>query len=246
MLQAAREAGVKRVVFTSSAAAVGFQPDRLSDENEPFNLPPKRFPYGYSKVLAEEVVRKAVEAGQEVVTVNPVVILGPSDLNLISGEFVLLIKRLQWTVPVPPGGMAVIDVRDVVRMQIAAARQGQVGERYLLGAANFKYAHWFALIADVIGAARPGLPLPHWLLPPLADLFDAARASGISIPVDGNQMRLAGEDIFFDFSKGWNALGKPQITMRQSIADTYGWYEANGYLEHDATARLIERIGRWL
>ncbi len=76
VLQAAREAGVRRVVFTSSAAAVGFQPDRLSDENEPFNLPPQRFPYGYSKVLAEEVVRKAVEAGQEVVTVNPVVILG--------------------------------------------------------------------------------------------------------------------------------------------------------------------------
>ena len=117
-----------------------------------------------------------MQAGQEVVIVNPVVVMGPGDLNMISGDFVLKIKRLQWSVPVPPGGVAVIDVRDVARMQIAAAEQGRVGERYILCAANYPYADWFGLIAEVVGAARPGFPLPRWSLATLADSFDALQA----------------------------------------------------------------------
>ncbi len=244
VLQAARETGVQRVVFTSSAAAVGFLNDRPANEADPFNLQPDRFPYGYSKSLAEAVVAEAVQAGQEVVTVNPVVVMGPGDLNVISGDFVLKIKRLQWGVPVTPGGVAVVDVRDVARMQIAAAERGQVGERYILGTANFKYADWFALIAEVVGASRPWLPLPAWTLPPFADLIDAAQRLGIALPVDGNQTRLGAQDIFFDFSKGWRELAQPQIDMRQSVKDTYEWYREHGYVKHDVLARLIDWIGQ--
>ena len=244
VLQAARETGIQRVVFTSSAAAVGFLNDRPANETDAFNLQPDRFPYGYSKLLAEAVVAEAVQAGQEVVTVNPVVVMGPGDLNVISGDFVLKIKRLQWGVPVTPGGVAVIDVRDVARMQIAAAQRGRVGERYILGTANYKYADWFALIAEVVGASRPRLPLPAWTLPPFADLIDAAQRLGIALPVDGDQTRLGARDIFFDFSKGWRELGEPQIDMRQSVKDTYEWYREHGYVEHDALARLIDWIGR--
>jgi dihydroflavonol-4-reductase len=209
---------------------VGFRADRPADESDAFNLPPERFPYGHTKALAEVVVHEAVQAGQEVVIVNPVVVVGPGDLNVISGDFILKIKRLQWAVPVPPGGVAVIDVRDVARMHLAAAVQGRVGERYILGTANYKYTDWFALIADVIGAARPRFPLPRWLLPPIATIFDQARRVGLKLPVDGNQTRLGAQDIFFDFSKGWEAFGKPQIDMRQSVADAYQWYQEHGYL----------------
>lgn len=231
VLAAAQDAGVGRVVFTSSAAALGMRHDgRPVDETLRFNLGSNRFPYGYSKAMAEIVALEAVERGQDVVIVNPSVVIGPGDLNVISGAFILQIKQMGWRVPVPPGGVAVTDVRDVARWHVAAAERGISGERYILSTANYLYATWFALIADVVGASRPGLPVPARALGPLAMLFDLAKSRGIDLPVDGNQTRLGARFIYFDPSKAWDAFGPPQIAMRDSVADTYRWYVAHGYV----------------
>ncbi len=231
VLQAAREAGVKRVVFTSSAAAVGIRDDGTpADEGLAFNQPPGRFLYGYSKALAERVVGEAVAAGLDVVTVNPVVILGPGDINQIAGDFVIQIKKLGWQVPVPPGGVAVTDVRDVARWQIAAAERGATGERYILGSENYPHHYWFALVADVIGAVRPTLPIPPAIIPVIAEMIGAARALGLKPPIDADQIRLSGRKLYFDHNKAWSTLGEPRIPMRQSIQDTYDWYRATGVL----------------
>lgn len=231
VLAAARAAGVSRVVFTSSAAALGMRRDgRPVDETLRFNMGAHRFPYGYSKAMAEVVALEAVERGQDVVIVNPSVVIGPGDLNVISGAFILQIRRMGWLVPVPPGGIAVTDVRDVARWHLAAAERGTTGERYILSTANYPYDAWFALIADVVGAPRPGLPVPAFALGPLALLIDLAKSCGIALPVDGNQTRFGARFIYFDPSKAWSAFGPPQIPMRQSVADTYRWYVEHGYI----------------
>ncbi|MBL8130223.1 MAG: NAD-dependent epimerase/dehydratase family protein [Anaerolineae bacterium] len=245
VLDAARDAGVKRIVFTSSAAALGSRSDGLpADEATPFDLPPERFPYGHSKALAETVVADAVAAGQDVVIVNPVVILGPGDLNIISGDIALKVRRLSWTIPVPPGGVAVIDVRDVARLHIAAAERGRCGERYILGATNLKHQTIFLEAARIAGVPAPGLPIPGFALAPLGALIEMARSMGIPVPVDGNQTRLGGKDIYFDFTKTTCELGEAQIDWRQSLGETYAWYLANGYVKDDAVSRLIHSIGR--
>ncbi|GAB4310131.1 MAG: NAD-dependent epimerase/dehydratase family protein [Phototrophicales bacterium] len=230
VLQAACQAGVTRVVFTSSAAAVGIDDAHPTDETAQFNLPPEHFPYGYSKVLAEEVVTEAVAQGQDVVTVNPVVVMGPGDLNMISGTFMIQIKRWGVFTPITRGGVAVTDVRDVARWHIAAAEQGQTGERYILGTANYTYQEWFTMIAQVLGVPRPRLLVPNFTAPLAARLIDVARRLGIPTPIDATQARMGTRYVFFRFDKAWRALGEPQIDMKQSLQDTYTWYQQHGYL----------------
>jgi dihydroflavonol-4-reductase len=233
VLDAARAAGVKRVIFTSSAAAVGPRADgKPANEDDPFSLPPQQFPYGHSKWQAEEVVRDAVMKGQDIVTLNPTVIMGPGDLNMISGSFITQVKRFGALATVTSGGAMVTDVRDVARWHLAAAEKGQTGHRYVLGTQNYPYKQWLRMIADVVGASPSKVFISDNLLPTVASLIDFGRKIGIKVPVDANQARLGGRKIYFDCTKAWNELGRPDIDMLTSLRDTYDWYLAHGYIKN--------------
>jgi dihydroflavonol-4-reductase len=248
VLRAAREARVKRVIFTSSAAAVGFRDDgRPSGELLDFNLSPQEFPYGYSKLKAEEVARYAVKAyEQDIVTVNPVIVLGPGDLNMISGRFITEMLRLQWTIPVSSGGIGVVDVRDVARWHLVAAEKGRTGERYILGAANYSLRDWYAMCAQVVGSAQPFLTVPDFVLPIMAGLIERLQKAGVKLPVDASQTRLGSRNIHFDYTKAHTELGEPQVDMYASLEDTYIWYRDNGYIKPDWRADAIAALGRML
>jgi dihydroflavonol-4-reductase len=230
VLAAARRAGVKRVVFTSSAAAIGTRADGFpADETITFNQLPEAFPYAHSKFMAEIEVLKAIIEGLDCVIVNPAVVIGPGDVYQGAGS--LMIEMYRGTVPgIPPGGVTLIDVRDVARAHVAAAERGQTAERYILGAVDLSHRAWMHLIADVLGVEAPRLHLPGFAVPVLAAAVDAGRALGLPIPADGNQIRLSGQRVYFDTDKAWAALGEPQVGIRQSIQDTCDWYRAHGML----------------
>ena len=230
VLDAAQENGVRRVIFTSSAAAIGFLDERPSDETVPFNMPQKYFPYGYSKKLAQDLVAERVRGGQDIVTMNPVVIMGPGDINVISGTFMVQMKRFGMFTPSTSGGVAVIDVRDVARYHLLAADTGIRGENYVLTTANYHYNEWFKMIAEVVGVRPPLVTVPSFLLPMGARLFDLARSLGINTPIDANQVRLGAKNVFFNGEKAWQAFGKPHIDMMQSLHDTYKWYREHGVM----------------
>lgn len=246
VLRAARAAGVQRVIFTSSAAAMGMRQRGAEpvDEHYRFNMSSAKFPYGYSKAMAEVAALEAVKTGQDVVIVNPVAVIGPGDLNVISGGFVINIAQLGWLVPVPPGGLALTDVRDIARWHVAAAERGISGERYLLGTENLPHAVLFAKIADLVGVPRPGLPIPSFLLPWMAMAIDLVRSAGIALPVDGNQTRLGGRFIYFSYDKAWSALGEPQFSIDASLRDTYAWYLEHGYIQPTALTPIMQALGR--
>ena len=240
LLEAARRAGVSRVIFTSSASAIGIRPGReIADESQPFNHQPQQFYYAYTKHKAEQIVAEFAVDGLDVVTLNPTVIVGPGDLNAISGSFVILAARWQWLLPVTSGGVAVIDVRDVARAHIAAVDKGRPGERYILNAANLTYRDFFGMIARACGVRAPMLKTPDALLEPTARIIEAVRKLGIQTPADANQARLGGSYAWFDGGKAARELCRPQVEIDASLRETYEWYSENGYIKRGWLSRLI-------
>ncbi len=245
VLLAAREAKVQRVIFTSSAATIGLpQDDTPSDEMVAFNLPPEHFAYGYTKVLAEALVQEFVAEGLDVVIVNPSVVIGPGDLNMISGTYITQVHQLQWLIPGSSGGISVSDVRDIAAGHLAAAKKGKSGERYILTTANYTNKEWFGMIAEVAGVAPPLFPAPDVLIPLAANAISLLRKIGISTPVNADQTRLGARYVYFDASKAHRELYQPQIAMRQSVEETYHWYRQHGYLEDMVMTQLLKNIGK--
>jgi dihydroflavonol-4-reductase len=231
VLQAAEESGVKRVIFTSSAAAMGFRSDlRPVDESVRFNLDQHLTPYGHSKFLAEAEVYRAIRRGLDCVIVNPTVIIGPGDLNQISSSVVLELARGNVPPTVPPGGITVIDVRDVAEAHVNAAERGRTGERYLLGAVDLTHKAWLHLTAHAVGRRMASITLPAGLVYVVAWAADILRQSGVPIPIEGNQLRLSTRMMFFHCQKAWRELGEPKIPIQQSLKETYEWYKRHGDL----------------
>ena len=228
IVRACLDAGVQRLILTSSMAALGV-PERgeLLTEAHTFNLPPKRFPYGYAKRQAElEALR---DAGQslEVVVVNPSIVIGAGDVHQISGSLVIQAARGR-TFLYTGGGTNIVHIDDVAAGHLAAAERGRSGERYILGGENLTHLQLFTLLAEVVGSRPPWLRLPDWAIEPAATSLDLARRI-LPMPLDGNQLRLSRHRLFCDISKARSELDLTRTrTARQAIVEALAWYRAHG------------------
>ncbi len=230
VFEAAARSGVKRIIHTSSAAAVGIIRGRSANESDPFNQPPDRFPYGHSKWLAEELVRERVKTGQDIVMVNPAAIVGARDINWISGSILREAKRRHIPV-IPQGGVNFVAVQDVVAGHIAAVEKGRSGERYILGGENLTNRQTTEMACEIADVKLPRLTQPRWTIPLAGWVLDViARIVGPKLPLSGEQMRLTAEYIYFDSSKARRELGLPHTPVRQALQECYDWYVAHGYL----------------
>ncbi len=231
VLEASIRMRISRVVYTSSVAALGV-PKRgtLGNENSEFNIPPKWFPYGHSKHLAEKEVQKAILSGLDAVIVNPGVIVGPRDINRISGS--ILIQAARTGIPVyTDGGTNVIAVQDVAEGEIAAAERGRKGERYILGNENLTHLEMFLMTCEIAGCKPPSFKIPGWLLRGLGKLMVAANVDSRKfLPIDRSQMILSTEYLFFDNTKARKELGLPHTPVKEALQETYRWYKTQGVI----------------
>jgi dihydroflavonol-4-reductase len=230
VFDAAARSGVKRIVHTSSAAAVGIIRGRSANEDDPFNQSPDRFPYGHSKWLAEAIVRERVKAEQDIVMVNPAAIIGARDINWISGSILREAKRGHIPV-IPQGGVNFVAVQDVVAGHIAAVEKGRAGERYILGGENLTNRQTTEMACEIVGVKPPRIIQPRWTIPLAGWVLDLiAKIVGPKLPLSGEQMRLTAEYIYFDSSKAQRELGLPHTPIRQALQECYDWYVEHGYL----------------
>ncbi len=238
ILSAARQCGVRRFIHTSSVAALGV-PERTADSNETlpimdeshaWNYPAEEWPYGYAKHRAEGEVQRATAEDFDTIILNPASIFGAGDKNLASSAIVMHMACGRRP-PIPPGGLNVIHIDDVISGHLGALEHGVSGERYILGGENITHEQLLATVAEVVGAPRPRWHIPGWALRLLSSPAEfLGRIMGI--PLRGHMFRLAGLHFYYDSRKAQRELLVPAPrTHRSGIEDAYIWYRDNGFLD---------------
>lgn len=228
LLQAALHGGVRRVVHTSSVAALGIpdaygDPSALLDERHTWNYRPDLYPYGYAKYLAELEVQKAVALGLDAVIVNPSLVFGAGDLYRQAQSLITQVAERRLAVGIE-GGINCVHIADVVAGHLAALERGATGERTILGGENLTHMQLLALIAEVTGVPAPNQVLPTRLLRAAAGPAELLQ-SFLHLPVAANLLRLAGNYFFYDTRKMQTELGiESTRPVRDAIAEAHAWF----------------------
>ncbi len=233
LLEAALSAGSSRVVYTSSVGTLGNPGDGTpGTEETPVSLHDMVGHYKKSKFLAECEAEKFVDRGLALVIVNPSTPVGPQDIKPTpTGK--IIVDFLNGKMPAYlDTGLNLIAVEDCARGHLLAARQGQIGKKYILGNRNLTLREIFAMLERITGLPAPKIRLPYWpiLLAAYAN-EGIARVTGREplIPLAGVQM--ARKFMFFDSSRAVAELGLPQTSVEAALGRAVDWFMANGYLK---------------
>ncbi len=233
IMRAAGEAGVRRIVYTSSVASLGLSSDGSpADEDTAVTLADMIGHYKRSKFLAEAQVRELVRAhGLPAVIVNPSTPMGPRDIRPTpTGR--IIVEAAAGRIPaVVDTGLNIVHVDDVAEGHLLAFTRGRIGERYVLGGQNMTLAEIVAEIAALAGRRPPRLTLPHGLVVPLAYAAEGwARLTGREpfATVDG--VRMAQKRMYFNSAKAERELGYRARPVAIAYREAVDWFRANGYL----------------
>jgi dihydroflavonol-4-reductase len=232
ILAAAHAAGVSKVVYTSSVAALGLREDgSAADEATPVVREQIIGHYKKSKYDAERVAERWVERGLPVVIVNPSTPIGELDIKPTpTGRLVVdfLDRRMPAYVDT---GLNLVDVRDVARGHLAAAEKGRVGQRYILGNRNMTLKEILDVLSRLTGLPSPRLRLPHWV-PLTAAALDTAlsRVTGRAPRVSLESVRMSTHRMFFDASRAVRELGLPRTPVEEPLSRAVEWFRAKGYV----------------
>jgi dihydroflavonol-4-reductase len=228
VVEACLEHKVKRLVHVSSVGAVGFRPEGgEADEDTPFNWP-ESLGYMTTKRDAQRIVLEAArERGLDAVVVNPASIMGPGDpvpgsaFNRLCGNVVG--KRI--FVGTFAGGLAIVDVRDLVETILAAAEKGRRGEAYLSVGANLPYKRVLELMAKDAGTLFVPLVVPTFALVAagwVAELFSRLTRKRPLITVAYGL--LSGWTAYYSGEKSRRELGIAYRSVEETIADGNRYY----------------------
>jgi dihydroflavonol-4-reductase len=231
VLEAAGEAGVQRVVHTSSVGALGLpRGGGPGTEETPVSLADMVGHYKRSKFLAEQLALDFARRGLPVVVVNPSAPIGPWDVKPTpTGQMVLDFMHGRMVASLDTG-LNVVHVRDVARGHLLAAERGTPGERYILGHRDLSLAEIFAALADITGRRPPRFRVPYamaWL--GAACCESVSRLTGRPPAVPLTAVRMARKRMYFSPARAVRELGLPQTDVRSALADAVAWFQAHGY-----------------
>ncbi|MDX2228845.1 MAG: NAD-dependent epimerase/dehydratase family protein [Leptolyngbyaceae cyanobacterium bins.349] len=230
ILAAARQAGVKRTVYTSSVAAIGVKENGIA--NETYQSPVEKLIgyYKQSKYWAEQEAVKAVQAGQDVVIVNPSTPIGPWDIKPTpTGDIILRFLRRQMPFYLHTG-LNLIHVQDVAWGHWLAYQKGKTGDRYILGHQNMPLPDMLHQLSKITGLPAPRRSIPAWIPLSIAwvdETLLAPLGKPPSVPIDG--VRMAGQYMYYSSAKAVQDLNLPQTPIVTALQDAVEWFVTKNY-----------------
>ncbi|MHB8301221.1 MAG: hopanoid-associated sugar epimerase [Acidobacteriaceae bacterium] len=232
LLQMAREANVRRVVYTSSVATMGFRSDgAIVDERTPVALAQMIGHYKRSKFLAEQEAIEAARNGQQVIILNPTTPIGANDAKPTpTGRIVVDFLNRKFPAYVDTG-LNLVDVQDVASMHAVALERGTPGERYILGGENLTLKQILDRMAAITGLPSPTMKVPHSVAMTFAffDEWITGRLRGREPRATVEAVRMGKKKMFASSAKAERELGYRAFPVDAALHSAIDWFRAHGY-----------------
>jgi dihydroflavonol-4-reductase len=242
LLEAAKQAGIEKFIYTSTVATIAVDRPELPTEATNAKLEEMVGHYKRSKWQAEEEVRSAARAGFPAVIAMPTTPVGPWDWKPTpTGKIIL--DFLNGKMPgYVETGLIFVGVEDCAAGHLLVGEKGKIGERYLLGAENLTLKGLLDALEKITGLPAPKLKIPHGLALGVAyasTAFSRLMGREPGIPVEG--VKIARHMMFVDCARAQRELGFKPAPVAAALERAVRWYEANGYVKSGRAKKLARK-----
>lgn len=236
LLEAARKQGVRRVVYTSSVATMGFSSGsnngKVADEESPVSLADMIGHYKRSKFMAEQVAVEAARSGVDVVIVNPTTPIGERDIKPTpTGRIVVDFLKRKFPAYVETG-LNLVDATECARGHVQALEKGRSGERYILGGENLTLKQILDRLGAITGLKSPTVKLPYAfaLATGVVDEMVTGRLLGREPRATIDAVRMGRKMMFVSSAKAERELGWRTVPVDGALRRSVEWFRGNGYV----------------
>lgn len=227
LLSACCEAGIEKVVYTSTVGTIGLRKDGVpADEESPVKLDDMIGHYKRSKFMAEQVAREFAASGLPVIIVNPTTPIGPGDIKPTpTGKIIL--EAIKGRMPAyVETGLNLVGVEDVARGHLLAEERGREGERYILGGENWSLEEILDGLARICGSHKPRFRIP-WMLALVAGYVENFFVGTIFgrepfIPLEG--VRMARYKMYISSEKARTELGYNPEPVEKALREAVEYF----------------------
>ena len=232
LLKLAREAKVRRVVYTSSVATMHFRTDGIViNEDTPVSLADMVGHYKRSKFMAEQQALAAAQDGQQVIILNPTTPIGPNDAKPTpTGRIFVDFLNRKFPAYVDTG-LNLVDVTEIARMHVTALTMGQPGRRYILGGENLTLKQILDKMSGITGIPSPTTKIPFAIAATYAffEEWITGRIRGKEPRATLEEVRMGRKKMFASSARAQQELGFRILPVYPAMRAAIDWFRANGY-----------------
>jgi dihydroflavonol-4-reductase len=233
ILKAAAKHRVRRVVYTSSVATMGFTSNgQLADENSPVSLDSMIGPYKRSKFMAEQLAIEAGRSHLDVVVVNPTTPVGERDIKPTpTGRIIVDFLKKKFPAYLDTG-LNLVDAKECALGHLAALEKGRSGERYILGGENLTLKQILDKLEQITGLPSPKVRVPHFvaLAAGVVDELVTGRILGREPRATIDAVRMARKKMFVSTGKAEGELGWKPVSVEDALRRAVDWFRRNRYV----------------